>query len=72
MDHPDYQKHLVAALQQQRDQATNQTAHLAALVSIRDSEIAAMKEKANKLHREINDLQEQIKELKPKETEVTQ
>lgn len=58
MDHPDYQKHLVSALQQQRDQATNNTAHLAALIQVRDSEIEMLKK--------------QIEELKPKAMEVAE
>lgn len=58
MDNPDYQKNLVSALQQQRDQANNNTAHLAALIQMRDSEIDALKK--------------QIEELKSNELEVQQ
>lgn len=48
MESPEYQKHLIIALQQQRDQAHNQIAHLAAVITVRDAEIAELKANAEK------------------------
>lgn len=53
MENVEYQKQLVAALQQQRDQANNTIAHLAALVSLRDSEIAELKKATDKTELEV-------------------
>lgn len=51
MESPEYQKQLIIALQQQRDQAHNQIAHLAAVITVRDAEIAELKAKAKKTNK---------------------